>query len=118
MCAPILCYSVLTGGCNQCIATQATPFSSFRMFAESDCGGLPLPTGDFFFAGAALAEAPWLFSVRVWRRCAGYGMIANMVYRMGGGGTPGGWSLPVAMASARANPLQAGMAALMLCNLF
>ena len=82
------------------------------------CDGLPLPTGDFFCAGAALAEAPWLFSVRVWRRCAGYGMIANMVYRMGGGGTPGGWSLPVAMASARANPLQAGMAALMLCNLF
>ena len=78
----------------------------------------PFPPEISFARAPPLAEAPWLFSVRVWRRCAGYGMIANMVYRMGGGGTPGGWSFPVAMASARANPLQAGMAALMLCNLF
>jgi hypothetical protein len=36
-----------------------------------------------------------------------YAMIGSYIYRMGGGGSPGGWSIQSAIAGAKANPMQA-----------
>ena len=44
------------------------------------------------------------------------GLVGNMIYRMGGGGGPTGWSPQTLVASARANPMQAFFGVMMLSN--
>ena len=45
-------------------------------------------------------------------------ILASSLYRLGGGGGGGGWSLPMAIASMKANPMQGVMMLLMLSRLF
>ena len=44
-------------------------------------------------------------------------LVGFSIYRMGGGGTPAGFSPAQAIAGLKANPMQAVMAAMMLSNM-
>lgn len=65
-----------------------------------------IPSPEMYDGGGQRASASSGFGIGSLFR---YAMMGNYIYRMGGGGGPGGWSVPNVIANAKANPMQAFM---------
>ena len=100
-----------TRGSTAAVGTMpASPSPAVRVLGCCCCclaAGLAAAGGGF----TPLALAAWAAAI------SARPPVVFSIYRMGGGGSPTGFSPPMAIAGLKANPMQAVMAAMMLSNM-